>query len=96
MTTTHIDCDEVARLVSAEIAVIERSFARRVAETLTEMRPSADDPTGQGVARGVEMAIRTVLALAGVPAGHRTGVNTGERPGTFLNASGEFVTAVDR
>ncbi|MER7213555.1 hypothetical protein ABT340_41385 [Streptosporangium sp. NPDC000239] len=96
MTTAHVDCAAVARLVSAEIAAIEQSFARRVADTLTEMRPSTDHPADRDFTSGVEMAIRTVLALAGVPAERRTDPNDGERPGTFLNGPEQALAAVDR
>lgn len=96
MTTAHVDCVEVARIVGAEIAVIEQSFARRVADTLTEMRPSTDHPADRDFTSGVEMAIRTVLALAGAPAERRMDVNTGERSERFLNAAGQALAAVAR
>lgn len=68
LTTSHVDCDEVRRLVAQETASIEMAFALRDAAALYAMRPHPDTPETRAVAYAFAASARTLLRLAGLPA----------------------------
>ena len=67
-TLAHPVCAEVARLVAAEIAVIEQAFARRATRILLAMRPTVHDEVTNASAAAFDAAVRVTLREAGLPA----------------------------
>lgn len=67
---SHVDCDEVARLVAAEFATHQerllQRFARDVERTLLAMRPTVHDAETWAAAATFEASARVALRLAGV------------------------------
>ncbi|MFN2636831.1 MAG: hypothetical protein ABR585_07390 [Gemmatimonadaceae bacterium] len=85
--TAHTVCDEVARLVAAELpahnthaTLLRQDDTLGLATELLRARPTDDSDRARWIREGLEIAIRVALIRAGIPADtpgtHHTGTET--------------------